>query len=599
MCCVTMADARGDSIWTHELLVPAYVALASSLLLGVQAVYRSVKSKRNPTPAPNALDVYTSEKSYVDRHGGPTVLGFEAFKFLSSLSALAFSVTSLLTDNRVFTSRGELDIPSRPSARARFLHLSVILPTAYATLLLFLSLLSRPSRSLRLSAHSTSVLFVLFIVYSIRDIWPLATFTLSPKDTHEGWLLWARYAALALSGVVLPLTVPRRYIPVDPHSTSNNPTAEQTASWLSLLLYSFLDPLVFRSNSSTQLTEEEIPPLSDTDAAPVLVAHAYPILDPFSGAPRSHVAFGLLRVFKGEWVLLSILILGKVVSNFAAPLGINQLLQFLEARAKGEMDGVTVRPWVWALWLFLGPLLGAITFQAYIFLNTRTMVRTEAILTQLVFDHALRVRMKAEAGEVTTAPPTRAASPERKDSISTSSNAGDDDEETSTLLAASSSTVPGSTQPDLSKGKGRVGLVETSDASSSTAISAAGSAATASTSASATTNAKAKDDDEGASANLVGKINNLVTTDLGNITDGRDFLMVILWAPLELALSMWFLYHFLGWSSLVGLGVMVLLLPLPGYLAKKIQTVQVASMKKVCFQSGCRNNSADDSRPGT
>jgi hypothetical protein len=45
---------------------------------------------------------------------------------------------------------------------------------------------------------------------------------------------------------------------------------------------------------------------------------------------------------------------------------------------------------------------------------------------------------------------------------------------------------------------------------------------------------------------------------------------------------MWFLYYFLGWSSLVGLAVMIVLLPLPAYLAKKIQELQVAGMKKVC-----------------
>lgn len=65
------------------------------------------------------------------------------------------------------------------------------------------------------------------------------------------------------------------------------------------------------------------------------------------------------------------------------------------------------------------------------------------------------------------------------------------------------------------------------------------------------------------SANLVGKINNLVTTDLGNIVEARDFLSfgerdysnylrlaliaVVIYIPLQVILCMWFLYAILGW----------------------------------------------------
>jgi hypothetical protein len=416
------------------------------------------------------------------------------------------------------------------------------------------SLLVRPSVSDRLTSLATYLCLSIFAVYTYRDVWPLATFTLSPQDVPtEGALLWLKYAAATLAGVLLPLTVPRRYMPVDPAHPSAEPAPEQTASWLSLALYAFLDPLVLRTTSAAQLAEAQLPPLLDTDAARVLAAQAFPILDTFSGARRAHVGLGLVRVFRREFLVLCGLTVLKVASNFASPLGINRLLAYLETGGAGAV----VRPWVWAAWLFLGPLLGSVAMQAYIFLNTRTLVRTEALLTQLVFAHALRVRLKADAPPGGgTAPPTRAASP---------------------TASEPTSEAPTVTEGQVDLGKGNSRAAATESAGTTATVGATANVAQASA-------AAAAEADEGAGgASLVGRINNLVTVDLNNIVDGRDFLMLILWAPLELALSMWFLYYFLGWASLVGLAVMCALLPIPGLIAKRIQTVQEESMKKVCL----------------
>lgn len=42
------------------------------------------------------------------------------------------------------------------------------------------------------------------------------TYTLRPLDAREGVVLWLKIALLALAGIVLPLTSPRQYIPIDP-----------------------------------------------------------------------------------------------------------------------------------------------------------------------------------------------------------------------------------------------------------------------------------------------------------------------------------------------------------------------------------------------
>lgn len=47
--------------------------------------------------------------------------------------------------------------------------------------------------------------------------------------------------------------------------------------------------------------------------------------------------------------------------------------------------------------------------------------------------------------------------------------------------------------------------------------------------------------------NLVGKINNLVTTDLANIVEARDFLLAAVYIPLQITLCIIFLYVVLGW----------------------------------------------------
>lgn len=60
------------------------------------------------------------------------------------------------------------------------------------------------------------VLFTTFCVYIYRDVFPLATFTRHPEDLSEGWLLWFQIAVLGVSSVIIPLVVPRKYIPVDP-----------------------------------------------------------------------------------------------------------------------------------------------------------------------------------------------------------------------------------------------------------------------------------------------------------------------------------------------------------------------------------------------
>ncbi|KAF9243741.1 P-loop containing nucleoside triphosphate hydrolase protein [Melanogaster broomeanus] len=271
-------------------------------------------------------------------------------------------------------------------------------------------------------------------------------------------------------------------------------------------------------------------------------------MDLFTNGKKRHIFFGLMRVFSMEYTLLTILVVLRVISSLAAPVGINYLLLYLENGG----EGAVIQPWVWIMWIFVGQFIGSVIFQWYMFFTTRTIVRTEAIITQLVFEHALRIRMKAEIpdnvkdAESTVSTPDNASIAESSTAIEESSYSSVDEAQSS-----SASTLDSSMDKGKKKSRDKVDNAET----------------------------QAKKPKSSAD-NLVGKINNLVTTDLGNIIDGRDFLLLFPYIPLQVGCCIWFLYGILGWSAFVGLAVMIGCFPLPGIIASRIQTAQMEKMAK-------------------
>lgn len=150
--------------------------------------------------------------------------------------------------------------------------------------------------------------------------------------------------------------------------------------------------------------------------------------------------------------MTTMLVIGSLTS-FIGPITINRLLAYIEDR--GGQDRTTVdRPWFWIVALFVAPLAKSVATQCYYFYASQTLVRTEAIVTQLVFEHALKVRLT-----------TTSTTDEEKDQVilDSSSNVGGSEAEPPTA-------VPGR------EASGR--------------------------------------------SNLIGKITNLVSTDLGNVVEG-------------------------------------------------------------------------------
>lgn len=92
---------------------------------------------------------------------------------------------------------------------------SDLLKQGYMSLLSIASLLPTSWRRAS-NIHLSVLLLFAWSTFMYRDVWPLATYTLTPRDIHEGWLIWLKIGILSLAAVVIPLVVPRRYIPVDP-----------------------------------------------------------------------------------------------------------------------------------------------------------------------------------------------------------------------------------------------------------------------------------------------------------------------------------------------------------------------------------------------
>ncbi|KAJ7769135.1 hypothetical protein DFH07DRAFT_1058209 [Mycena maculata] len=520
------------------LLIPAYCTGISAFILLLQSAL-SLKPvhglfKRIGLPA----GTVALPPPAIDKR---VILGYRVARLLGCLTLCVLSIASIMHGEKEGTAKehGEL---------LRGLLISI--PYLYATILAALSITPKNPRNQIIFRHINVVLFITFCVYIYRDVVPLATLNRAPEDIDEGPALWAKIALLFATAVIIPIFTPRQYLPVDPLNPMDVPNPEQTASIFSFAFYFFLDRIVFSAYRQSKLQETELYPLCDTDYSTYLVSRSFQYLDSFSGKKTGrHIFFGLMRVFRRDVALLAVLLALRVITNYASPVAMNRLLQYIETGGQGAV----VRPWVWIAAIFLGPILGSLILQFNIFINTRALVRLEAILTQLVFTHSLRVRLKAE-----TTPETEAESgtPAMEDPLPVSGDESEADNTNQTATPESSSR----SETDSATAK----------ASSSSVKSAMGEEPPK----------PAKQEAKKSGASMVGKINNLVTTDLGILGNSKDLMELFVYVPLQLGFGIWFLYVLLGWAVWVGVGSIILLAPVPGYMAKLVQSVQRQRLKR-------------------
>ncbi|RXW21499.1 hypothetical protein EST38_g4368 [Candolleomyces aberdarensis] len=472
-------DSLGENLDSLSFFsIPTVFALLSVgyLISRVSSHFASNQGRQDQERNDDAFDGVDKEGGVIAKNEGIGRLLWKVARLLGCAALVGLSVPSVL---KALTNEGT----GFEHYTAKFLLLS----NAWALVLSFLSI-STPGWHWT-SRHSTLILFSELAVYAYRDVWPLATFRNEPLDMAEGWVLWAKIGALFLTALVVPVCIPSAYRPVDPKHPAKQPHPEQTASVLSFNTYSYLSPTITIANKLPHLTPDDMPPIADYDRAEHLAKASLSAVDPVKLRKGRHIGLSLLRLFAYDYFVGVIAMTVHTVGQFAAPVAINRILVLLES---GQTDETPVRPLFWILCLFFVPVLGSMGFQYYVTTMNHVVVRTESILTQLIFNYSLRIRVVSEGSE--------------KD--------GDGDK-------------------------------------------------------------KKKD-----TSSFIGKLNNLVTADLASVTQGNHFVMLFWYFPLQIACSSVFLYLILGWSAFVGLGLMVALLPVPGYLTGLLQGVQTEKMKK-------------------
>ncbi|XP_063535449.1 multidrug resistance-associated protein 1 [Cydia strobilella] len=77
----------------------------------------------------------------------------------------------------------------------------------------------------------------------------------------------------------------------------------------------------------------------------------------------------------------------------------------------------------------------------------------------------------------------------------------------------------------------------------------------------------------------VGEIVNLMSVDAQRFLELTAYLNMIWSAPLQIALALYFLWGILGPSVLAGLAVMIVLIPVNGFIANKVKSLQIKQMK--------------------
>ncbi|KAF9564162.1 P-loop containing nucleoside triphosphate hydrolase protein [Agrocybe pediades] len=542
----TLRNEDGDA-FGDERLIPFFL---STLLLAVQVLYmivglvRLLYRCRRSIMSPSISRRYDGLKSNLRllsarsiladvndqvrvTYGGYAILGFLVIRLCLSLLLLKLESEVFCDDEKRlprWLTNGTVWYCANDS---------MSMSAAFAFMQSFLSLFG-PQRSRSFAAKShILVVNSLLAVYVYRDLWPLATYTLEPIDREQD-MLWYKIAVISVLGLVIPLFMPYHYIPVDPLHPLPKTNPEQTASWISALTYSYLDPLISLANNVPHLRHDQLPPLADYDYAEYLARSSFPFIDPSAGGTRRHIFFGLFWYFRKEYTIAVTAFVVTSCLTFTAPIGINKTLAYLE---NGTMDA-TIKPWFWILLMLVGPLLHSVTEHWNLFVQTKIRVRIQAVLTQLVFEQSLRMRVKAEM-------PSDASIPSASE----------------LLVVGANEVVP---TPSLSDTQQPDDVISTP--STAQVLSVVSAPVPAKKSA-------------GDAENLIGKINNLVSSDLDTIVEGTDLFSLPLFIPLQIILSIVFLYKVLGWSAILGLLTMVATGPIGGYTGKIVHDMQIIKMK--------------------
>ncbi|KAI1856226.1 hypothetical protein JX265_011738 [Neoarthrinium moseri] len=202
-------------------------------------------------------------------------------------------------------------------------------------------------------------------------------------DSGMSPALVASIATLS-AAAILALATRREWTPPSldldfPEKVVHEASPEETCSWLEYYVtYDWLTPLMWYG-ARRQMTLEELPALPWYDEPLLLLKRIQE-----ARKKNKSTIWTLLRFLPKEIITMAIYVSIGFIVDLVSPYATYNLLGYLSA-----YDEATIRPWVWLVLLFVGPLARSVTFQQYIFTSTRLIVRVKAALTQELYYKAM------------------------------------------------------------------------------------------------------------------------------------------------------------------------------------------------------------------
>ncbi|QRW05470.1 ABC transporter [Ceratobasidium sp. AG-Ba] len=377
---------------------------------------------------------------------------------------------------------------------------------------------------------SISALTCLFIAKVLPETPRFATQYQKPLDNLENILEWTVLGFLLVS-TAASITTPRApavYFPPErvyvlksldqmAPGTRDNVVGEVQASVASILLFSYVTPIVMLGYKSASMEIRDLPILKASMRAPHIYATMRSIIRRVKLAPRWRGKHGsgyellwqLLVANKGMFLLQIALSSSSAVLYYAPAWFLKQLVSFLEI-TRGDNPREVDKNWGWIYCgglLFSTCLVYLITGQLWSLSTTTLQLRLKIQLNTTLFAKTLIRKDVASSGGSTSEAPSRASTPVGNES-------------------------------------------ETKDA-------------------------EPVEDDFSSKA----QIHTLMTTDVDRVSEFSWHFFSLVDAPIEIIIGTVFLYSLLGVSCFFGLAVTCLFLPMNHFASKVVIDAQDNLMK--------------------
>ena len=306
------------------------------------------------------------------------------------------------------------------------------------------------------------------------------------------------------------------------------PSREPLASVFSLATFSWVDPIVWTGYRKT-LEQSDVWNLIPQDKAANILAN-------YRQLKKTNIlAWHLVKYFKRELIIQALWAAISGVITFVPTLLLKVILQYIEDPASTPRNAA----WFYVILLFVSGVVNALSSGQALWVGRKTCLRLRAIIIGEVYAKALRRRAAASSDKVLGGQTTNPGTKEQKQSL--------------IKKALSFGRKKKSESAQKVNQEQQVAL-EDAQVSSGTII-------------------------------------NLMAVDSFKVAEISAYLH-FLWAetPVEFILSIVLLYQILGYSSIVGIGMMVLLLPVNMIISKRFAQVQ----KKILAATDARIHTTNE-----